>query len=74
VITSCTSIAHLAAASGKRVFIMVPISAYYVWCHSKKYKHSPWYGENVSVLRQKRPRYWDEPMSELVDLLKEEFG
>ena len=74
IITSCTSIAHAAAALGKRTIVFSPMSSYYVWCHSKKYKHSPWYGENVSVLRQKRPRYWEEPMSELVDLLKEEFG
>ena len=67
VITSCTSIAHLAAASGKRVFIMVPISAYYVWCHSKD--KSPWYGENVTILRQEKPRCWKEPIEKLKNIL-----
>lgn len=65
VITSCTSITHAAATMGKKTFVLTPMSSYYVWCHSDKYKHSPWYGENVFELRQKRPRYWDEPLEEL---------
>lgn len=67
IITSCTSIAHAAAAMGKRVFILVPISAYYTWSHSAE--QSPWYGENVTLLRQKTPRVWDEPLKELAELL-----
>ncbi len=69
VITSCTSVTHAAAAMGKKVFVLTPMSSYYVWCHSTKYKHSPWYGENVFELRQKRPRYWDEPLKELKEYL-----
>lgn len=69
VITSCTSITHAAAAMGKKTFVLTPMSSYYVWCHSNKYKHSPWYGENVFTLRQKRPRYWDEPLQELKEYL-----
>lgn len=72
IITSCTSIAHASAALGKRTIVFSPMSSYYVWCHSNKYKHSPWYGENVTVLRQKRPRYWNEPMESLIELLKNE--
>jgi hypothetical protein len=67
IITSCTSIAHAAAAMGKKTFVFVPMSAYYTWCHSTKY--SPWYGENVIILRQKRPRYWNEPLEELKQCL-----
>lgn len=70
VITSCTSIAHCAAALGKKTFIFVPISAYYPWCHSTE--KSPWYGSNVTLLRQKTPRIWDEPMAELASLLEKE--
>lgn len=67
VVTSCTSIAHLAAASGKRVFVMVPISAYYVWSHSGD--KSPWYGDHVALLRQERPRCWKAPIEKLKSLL-----
>jgi hypothetical protein len=67
VITSCTSIAHAAASMGKKVIIMVPISAYYVWSHSGD--QSPWYGDNVTLLRQERPRVWDEPIAKLKEIL-----
>lgn len=69
VITSCTSIAHLAAAFGKQVFIMVPISAYYVWSHSGD--KSPWYGDHVTLLRQEKPRSWKEPLAKLKKILIE---
>lgn len=72
VITSCTSVAHAAAAMGKRTFVFVPISAYYVWCHSME--QSPWYGDNVTLLRQVTPRSWEEPMLELKEHLKNEIG
>ena len=71
IITSCTSIAHCAAALGKKTFIFVPISAYYPWCHPTE--KSPWYGDNVTLLRQKTPRVWDEPMAELASLLQKEI-
>ena len=63
VITSCTSIGHMAASMGKKVFIFIPISAYYTWSHSSK--QSPWYGDHVRLLRQEKPRVWNEPMDEL---------
>ena len=70
VITSCTSIAHMAASMGKRVFIFVPISAYYTWSHSAD--QSPWYGDHVTLLRQERPRVWNEPMEQLIGHLEKE--
>jgi len=63
VITSCTSVAHMAASQGKKVWVLVPISAYYTWSHSGE--RSPWYGDNVRLFRQRRPRAWDEPIEEL---------
>lgn len=67
VVTSCTSIAHAAAAMGKRTFVLTPMSSYYTWCHSME--QSPWYGDNLTILRQRRPRYWDEPLAELKEHL-----
>jgi hypothetical protein len=32
-------------------------------------KQSPWYGDNVTLLRQEKPRKWDEPLRELKDIL-----
>ena len=67
VITTCTSVAHASASMGKKTFIFIPISAYYTWSHSTK--QSPWYGDNVTLLRQQKPRSWNEPLLELKEIL-----
>ena len=68
VITSCTSIAHIAGAMGKEVYVWVPISCYYVWCNSVK--ECPWYGDNMHVLYQAKPRIWNNCVEEQISLLK----
>jgi hypothetical protein len=72
VITSCTSIAHAAAAMGKQTVVITPISAYYTWCHSDP--QSPWYGDHVTLLRQQKPRTWQEPLTQLKEHLHEKFN
>lgn len=72
IITSCTSIAHAAAAIGKQTIVITPISAYYTWSHSSK--QSPWYGDNVTLLRQQRPRVWDQPLKQLTQHLIENYS
>jgi hypothetical protein len=67
VITSCTSCAHIAAAMGKEVCIIVPISCYYVWCNPTK--TTPWYGNNVHIFYQESPRSWKEPLEQLTNYL-----
>jgi tetratricopeptide (TPR) repeat protein len=67
VITSCTSIAHIAAAMGKEVCVFVPIMEYYAWTSSTG--KSWWYGDNVHLFRQKKPRNWNEPLQELREFL-----
>lgn len=69
VITSCTSCAHIAAAMGKEVCVIVPISCYYVWCNTTE--KTPWYGDNVHVFYQKTPRTWKEPLEQLTKYLNE---
>lgn len=67
VITSCTSIAHIAAAMGKEVCVFVPIMEYYAWTSSTG--KSWWYGDNVHLFRQKKPRTWNQPLQELREYL-----
>jgi tetratricopeptide (TPR) repeat protein len=69
VITSCTSIAHIAAAQGKKVCVFVPIMEYYVWTSSTG--KSWWYGDNVHLFKQKKPRNWDEPLKQLGEFLND---
>ena len=69
VITSCTSVVHAAAAMGKRTIILCPISAYYTWSHTAA--KSPWYGDNVTIIRQVAPRSWKVPLCKLKEYLKD---
>jgi ADP-heptose:LPS heptosyltransferase len=67
VITSCTSIAHLAGAMGKPTWVIVPILPYHVWAYGDK--HSPWYTELTRVFRQTKFGNWDDTF----DLVKKEL-
>ena len=69
VITSCTSIAHIAASMGKKVCVFVPIMEHYVWTSFTG--ECLWYGDNVRLFRQKKPRSWDEPLQELREFLND---
>ena len=68
VVTTCTSVAHASAAMGKKTYVFVPISSYYVWCHPTE--KSPWYGDHVTLLRQVSPRSWTEPLRKLKNELQ----
>lgn len=68
IVTSCTSIAHIAGAMGKEVYVWVPISCYYVWCNPTK--ESPWYGSNMHVIYQQKPGVWDNCIAEMQEFNK----
>jgi len=59
VITSCTSIAHIASAMGKPTWVVVPLLPYHVWACGDK--HSPWYQDTTTIYRQKTFGRWNEP-------------
>ncbi len=63
VITSCTSVAHLASAMGKPTWVIVPILPYHIWANGEE--HSPWYQKTTRVFRQKRFGEWDDTFEEL---------
>lgn len=67
VISSCTSIAHLAAAMGKSTWVIVPAMAYYPWVRPGKTSH--WY-PSVTLFRQKCFGTWVEPFMELYECLE----
>lgn len=71
VISSCTSVAHLASAMGKPTFVIVPILPYHIWAYGDK--HSPWYQDTTRVFRQKTFGKWDETFKELEDELENLF-
>lgn len=68
VITSCSSIAHIAASMGKETCVFVPILDYYIWEHCGDSTY--WYGPNVHLFRQTKPRVWDKQIQEFKEFLK----
>ena len=56
IITSCTSIAHLAGAMGIPTQIIVPVVPYYLWALPGS--TTPYY-DSVTLLRQTTPDDWD---------------
>jgi hypothetical protein len=58
IISSCTSVAHLAAAMGKPTWIVIPIMPYYTWVVPGN--TSAWY-DSVRLFRQEKYGEWDEP-------------
>jgi len=59
VISSCTSVAHLAAAMGVPTRIIVPVVPYYLW--SPPGEKTCWY-ESATLCRQEKIGEWDLPM------------
>lgn len=68
VISSCTSVAHLAAAMGKPTWIVVPLMAYYTWALPGI--ETPWY-KSVKLFRQESYQKWDEPFEKIKNNLRE---
>ena len=62
VISSCTSVAHLAAAMGKPTWIIVPLMSYYCW--SLPGDKTPWY-DSVRLFRQETYGEWNEPFEKI---------
>jgi hypothetical protein len=63
VVSSCTSLAHAASAMGKKTIVMVPILNYYTW--ARPGRHSKWYSQNTTILRQTEYDNWNSPVEEL---------
>lgn len=58
VVTSCTSIAHLAGAMGVPTWIVVPIVPYYLWTYPGAV--TPYYN-SMTLYRQTTVNSWEEP-------------
>jgi hypothetical protein len=58
VITSCTSIAHLASAMGKPTWVIVPLLPYHIWANGGD--HSPWYQKTTKIFRQTEFGDWSK--------------
>ena len=73
VITSCTSIAHLAGALGKETWVLVPILPYHTWTLNAPYSTSSPYYEKVKLYRQERKSEWNQTFQRLYRDLESKF-
>jgi hypothetical protein len=71
VISSCTSVAHLASAMGKPTWVIVPILPYHIWAYGDR--HSPWYSDQTVVYRQTKFGNWDDIFQIVRDDLTKKF-
>jgi tetratricopeptide (TPR) repeat protein len=71
VITIDTSVAHLAGALGKPVWIMLPWSADFRWLHDRD--DSPWY-PRARLFRQPAPGDWTNVIAQIARELSARFG
>lgn len=65
-----TATAHLAAAMGKRVYLLTANHQDWRWLNGRK--DSPWY-PTMRIFRQPKPHDWDSVFNEVVDVMAEEF-
>jgi len=73
VISSCTSVAHLAAAMGKETWVIVPALPYHTWtAGAPKSTSSPFY-ESVRIFRQTKKGAWNDTFQGLYKALESKF-
>lgn len=70
VVTSCTSIAHMAGAMGAKAIVCPPIASYYVWLGMNGVK-SDWYSEKLRVFRQTTHKDWSLVFERVQNELRE---
>ncbi len=71
VISSCTSVAHCAAAMGKETWVIVPVLPYYIWAVNEP--KSVWY-DSVRLFRQVEYGNWDKPLQDVRQALEEKLS
>lgn len=74
VITSCTSIAHAAAAMGIPTWVIVPILPYHTWTYNAPHSTTTPYYSSVKLYRQKKAGEWKDTFDMLYKDLEDRFG
>lgn len=73
VITSCTSIAHIAAAMGKETWVCPPILPYHTWAYGSPDNETSPYYECVKLFRQVEAGKWNGTFQKLYSELEDKF-
>ena len=70
VISSCTAVAHLAAAMGVETWVVTPLMAYYLW--TMPGNKTPYYN-SMTLFRQNKYGDWSAPFINIKTRLKEKY-
>lgn len=72
IVSTCTSLAHAAGAMGKRTLVFTPIAEYFIWTSTRDIdsESTPWYGDHLTVLKQRQPRDWTYPLKRMNTIIK----
>ena len=74
VITSCTSIAHIAAAMGKETWVCPPILPYHTWAYGSPDNNKSPYYECVTLFRQEEAGKWNTTFQKLYTALEQKYN
>jgi len=74
VITSCTSVAHIAGAMGKETWVVTPILPYHTWAHKAPHSNTSPYYKTVRLYRQKDTEKWNSTFTELYRDFEDRFN
>ncbi len=69
VISSCTSVAHLAAAMGVETWIVTPVMPYFLW--AAEGDKTPYY-DSVTLFRQEVFGEWEAPFNQIANKLSKQ--
>jgi hypothetical protein len=67
VISSCTSVSHLAAAMGVETWVVIPVMPYFLYALDGE--TNPYY-DSMKLIRQQSYGDWDAPFDKIKELLK----
>lgn len=73
VISSCTSVAHIAAALGKETWVIVPILPYHTWTVGTPTSTTSPYYKTVKLYRQTKKNQWNDTFQTLYKDLAEKY-
>lgn len=62
IVTSCTSVAHMAGSIGINTIVCPPIAYYYTWAEGIK-----WYGDHVTICKQTSHKNWEAVFRKMKD-------
>jgi len=65
IVSSCTSLPHVAGAMGKTTIVLTPILEYYIWTSTRKDTSSVWYRSNFFNFKQTSIGSWIEPLQQV---------